>query len=369
MGKMQHILSLSYGKDSMACLGAIEKLGRPLDRIVHSEVWATDTIPADLPPMMEFKNYADAVIKERWGIVVEHFSATNIDGVTGDKVTYQDGFYHVLKRGKYCGKIKGFPLQKGPWCQKLKLNSYDTVSKTDEGFITYLGISADETKRFGDLNETTKSPIKELGWTESDCRNWCERNGLLSPVYTEAERSGCWFCHNQGVYQLRLLRKNYSGQAKGANLRRNYGGTDQGAAEAVAGPGLKKSGETTMCCCRINTDVLLANLFSKFPGNLMVSLADLQVYLAYLSERFPTYVVSDCSLKAMRECVEAYPELYRAVERDGSFLIARGALSPKASYFNSQYPASIARYIGSLTDGFFEKAQESPWFWKRETEV
>lgn len=48
----EHILSLSYGKDSLACLGAIEDLRWPLDRIVHAEVWATDTIPADLPPMV-----------------------------------------------------------------------------------------------------------------------------------------------------------------------------------------------------------------------------------------------------------------------------------------------------------------------------
>ena len=50
----EHILFLSHGKDSLACLGAIEQLRWPLDRIVHAEVWATDTIPADLPPMMEF---------------------------------------------------------------------------------------------------------------------------------------------------------------------------------------------------------------------------------------------------------------------------------------------------------------------------
>lgn len=55
----EHILSLSYGKDSLACLGAIEQLGWPLDRIVHAEVWATDTIPADLPPMVEFKAHAE----------------------------------------------------------------------------------------------------------------------------------------------------------------------------------------------------------------------------------------------------------------------------------------------------------------------
>ena len=63
----EHILSLSYGKDSMACLGAIQKLGWPLDRIVTADVWATDTIPADLPPMVEFKECADKIIKERWG--------------------------------------------------------------------------------------------------------------------------------------------------------------------------------------------------------------------------------------------------------------------------------------------------------------
>lgn len=81
---MEHILSLSYGKDSLACLGAIEKLGWPLDRIVHAEVWATDTIPADLPPMVEFKKHADKIIKDRWGIEVEHTRA---------KRTYEERFY------------------------------------------------------------------------------------------------------------------------------------------------------------------------------------------------------------------------------------------------------------------------------------
>lgn len=90
----EHILSLSYGKDSLACLGAIEQLGWPLDRIIHAEVWATDTIPADLPPMVEFKAKADAIIKSRWGIEVEHVCAMR----DGKKLTYQDLFYHVPVR-------------------------------------------------------------------------------------------------------------------------------------------------------------------------------------------------------------------------------------------------------------------------------
>lgn len=88
----QHILSLSYGKDSLACLGAIEQLGWPLDRIVHAEVWATDTIPADLPPMIEFKKKADKIIKERYGIEVEHFRSD---------YTFESGFYTaVTERAK-----------------------------------------------------------------------------------------------------------------------------------------------------------------------------------------------------------------------------------------------------------------------------
>ncbi|MBR6654334.1 MAG: hypothetical protein IKL27_06355 [Oscillospiraceae bacterium] len=200
----QHVLSLSYGKDSLACLGAIEELGWPLDRIVHAEVWATEEIPADLPPMVEFKAKADAIIKERWGIEVEH--------VRG-KRTYEECFYLVCgqRRGKgkskCSGKIYGWPFHNGPWCNSsLKRH---VLNKATKGSVQYLGIAEDETHRYHVLSDTKKSPLVEAGWTEADCRQWCEENDLLSPIYTTATRGGCWFCHNQGKGQLRLLRRNY----------------------------------------------------------------------------------------------------------------------------------------------------------------
>lgn len=200
---MEHVLSLSYGKDSLACLGAIEQLGWPLDRIAHAEVWATDTIPADLPPMVEFKAKADEIIKSRWGIDVEHFAAG---------ITFEDGFY--FKRGrtgrktKFDGKQYGWPMQRGQWClQQLKLPAIKKASANNA--VQYIGIAADEPNRFHNLTETKKSPLVEIGWDEAYCRNWCEQNDLLSPIYTTATRGGCWFCHNQGVQQLRLLRRDY----------------------------------------------------------------------------------------------------------------------------------------------------------------
>lgn len=251
-----HVLSLSYGKDSLACLGAIEKLGWPLDRIVHAEVWATDTIPADLPPMVEFKAKADAIIKERWGIEVEHICAMRVER---ERESYESMFYRKLTRGKFAGNIKGFPMVTGAWCKKLKyekgtidLSGYILSThpeekrenirlSNDEGrmvqftaqngcdkgsrkflassdpqgadkntVVWYLGIAADEPERLKRLDGKIKvSPLNAVGWTEADARLWCEQNDLLSPIYTTATRGGCWFCHNQGVEQLRLLRKNY----------------------------------------------------------------------------------------------------------------------------------------------------------------
>ena len=62
---MQYIASISYGKDSLAMLDVIKRHCLPLDRIVHVEIMATKDIPADLPPMMEFKKKADKIILDK----------------------------------------------------------------------------------------------------------------------------------------------------------------------------------------------------------------------------------------------------------------------------------------------------------------
>ena len=172
MSRTEYVLSLYYGKDSLACLEAIRLLGYPLDRIITAEVWATDTIPADLPPMVEFKEKADKIIKERYGITVEHTSAERESGlitklsstqslpkelkseestvslcdgehgVTHDlkckplmpcKETYEKIFYHIPKRKesakKYEGMITGFPQRIYPWCNsKLKVKALSQLA-------------------------------------------------------------------------------------------------------------------------------------------------------------------------------------------------------------------------------------------------
>ncbi len=206
---MEYIASLSYGKDSMAMIHVIrDVLDLPLDRIITADIWATATIPADLPPMVEFKEYADREIKKRYGIDVEHFCAKKVSGTHGDKVTFEDVFYHRTTKGKYVGEIKGFPKNFHSWCVQLKTSA---LYQCNKGQIEYIGIAYDEPERIARhiKNEQVKMPLVEAEWTEQMCYEWCRKNGLLSPIYTDSARGGCWFCGKQPIDQLRILRKKY----------------------------------------------------------------------------------------------------------------------------------------------------------------
>ena len=196
----QYIASLSYGKDSIAMLEVIKQNNMPLDRIVHVEVMATKTIPADLPEMVEFKKKADKIIKQRYGIEVEHLKA---------KYSYEEYFYKKrTERSKCPNTAYGFPMIKGNWCNsQLKANILKKLDKL--GIIQYIGIAFDEPNRFKILSDRKISPLVEYEITETQAKRICEELDLLSPIYKNSLRGGCWFCHNQTKKQLRFLRKNY----------------------------------------------------------------------------------------------------------------------------------------------------------------
>lgn len=198
----QRGMSLSYGKDSMACLGALEALGWPLDRIVTADVWATDTIPADLPQMVEFKDKADRWILDHYGITVEHYHAVR----DGRKDTFERIFYSRRKRGSHVGALCGWPLIKGCEAQKrLKVKAIDAAREAAKDGLQYIGIAADEPDRLRD-KPGLLYPLAEIGWTEADAWAWCEERGVLSPLYASHKRGGCFFCPCQSVGELRKVR-------------------------------------------------------------------------------------------------------------------------------------------------------------------
>lgn len=202
---MSYIASLSYGKDSLKMLDVIKTRGLPLDRIITFDVWATDTILAEFPEVTEFKKRMDGYIKEKYGIEVEHFCATDKNG---EKVTYEKIFYSKFQKGKMKGLMYGFPFRCGAWCNsRLKMGARVGAISTDD--IEYIGIAYGEKKRHKIISETKVAPLVDFGIDEDLCGLHCKYEGILSPSYETSYRDGCWFCHNQGVDQLRHLRKKH----------------------------------------------------------------------------------------------------------------------------------------------------------------
>lgn len=254
--QLQYIARISGGKDGLKMLDVIVTRGLPLDRITTTDVWATDTIRGEHPKMVAFKDRVDEYIWRKYRIEVEHLCAMR----NGEKLTYEKMFYHVPKRkADKCGgasrlyprlpdsvgsvvsvrpqtgcpnparraslfksgagaksskwDIYGFPVslnRKGAWCQKLKIRFLDgPTPRGGKNIVEYLGIAADEPKRFGQLSERKRAPLVEFGIEEGLCGLFCQYEGILAPSYETSCRDGCWMCHNQGVNQLRQLRKNY----------------------------------------------------------------------------------------------------------------------------------------------------------------
>lgn len=258
--QLQYIARISHGKDSLKMLDVIFTRGLKLDRITTTDVWATDTIRGEHPKMVEFKARADEYIWRKYRIEVEHLCAMK----NGEKVTYEKLFYHVPQRkAKNAGggvlstaghnpripdqvgalvpaspqeecpdparkvflhksgvgarssksTIYGFPVslrRKGQWCTKLKTRFLGgPTARGGKNIVEYLGIAADEPKRFGQLNERKRAPLVEFGIEEGLCGLYCKYEGILAPSYETSCRDGCWMCHNQGVNQLRQLRKDY----------------------------------------------------------------------------------------------------------------------------------------------------------------
>ena len=193
---MQHIASISYGKDSLAQLEVIYQHGLPLTDIVTADIMATPELPAYLPELVEFRNRLDKEIEARYGIPVTHVKAEK---------SFVELFYRDLtERSKYTG-IYGWPPVFGHWC--MKWLKQEPIQKYFEGrdYVEWIGIAADETDRHGQLNERKRSALAEYGITEAQAMEICEGLGWVSPTYLHSGRDGCWFCPCQCIDQLRRL--------------------------------------------------------------------------------------------------------------------------------------------------------------------
>lgn len=207
---MEYIASISYGKDSCTiphvCL---EVLKLPLTKLVTVDVMFNDELSAYYPEVEEFKQKADEIFLKRYGLKVEHIRAD---------LTYEERFFQV--RGdradeKNKGKIYGFPIVRGAWCNSdLKMQAIEKYKASHKDDFWYVGYALDEKKperqeKIANCTDLNIYPLVKAKYTEQMCMDWCKKNGLLNPTYDKFSRDGCWFCHYQTLEQLRDLRHNH----------------------------------------------------------------------------------------------------------------------------------------------------------------
>lgn len=167
---MKHILSCSFGKDSIATALLALQHGEPLDELVYCEVMFSEKISGELPEHNRFIHETAIPYFEQRGIPTR---------VLRSEKTYLSCFYHVVTRGKTKGMLSGFPLsgrctiQRD--CKLPPIKAYQ-ISLLDKYHVA-----------------------------EPEARSMCAAEELLSPLYDFTKRGGCWFCPNASISELRHL--------------------------------------------------------------------------------------------------------------------------------------------------------------------
>lgn len=112
--EMIYVLSLSYGKDSMAMLEEVCRRNLPLDYVIHCNIMFDKNISGEHPLMAKWIPEAEKRIEQLYGIKVINLTA---------KKNFTEQFYTIKQRGNHKGDRYGFPYTIGAWCNgRLKLD-------------------------------------------------------------------------------------------------------------------------------------------------------------------------------------------------------------------------------------------------------
>ena len=236
-----YVANISRGKDSTAMLRAIQILGFPLDMIVAVDIWATKDIPAELPPMVAFKDEYDKKCLERFGIPVTRLCAqkprsqnvkvereraeqhtlicsipnaqqSNMEITSTDSrvqsadvgarnskqnmLTYEDIFYRTItpqnarKRKQMLDstppRIYGFPQIKGIWCQA----SLKRSALTDSRLSIIRGATADSNElhcQTSPHNVRISNTVGDMVQFDAQSTNTRQSYFMISPRMTGAK--------------------------------------------------------------------------------------------------------------------------------------------------------------------------------------
>lgn len=195
---MKYVASISFGKDSLAMLLKLIEEKYPLDYVVFYDTG------------MEFKaiynnvTKAEKILEEnRIEFVKLHPAKPFIYDMLERPINTRNGETKI-GRG-WCGGLCR-------WGTAEKTAAINRFYKqfNGEAVVEYVGIAADEKQRMKRdrmKNSVKLYPLIEWGMTESDCLQFCYKNGwnwLENDVelYDVLDRVSCWCCKNKNKKEL-----------------------------------------------------------------------------------------------------------------------------------------------------------------------
>lgn len=177
-------VSWSGGKDSTCAMLKHLERGDFVKAVCYIPMF-TETIP------LLCKDHYDFIIT-----TAERFRQMGAAVYIVTGATYYDRVLHQALRGKFKGRILGFPLFNRGQCHFKRDSKLKALQKVDVGYFDYedIGIAIDETDRHNQLNGTKRSILCELNITEEQAKQISFDHGMLSPNYSTQHRDGCTLC-------------------------------------------------------------------------------------------------------------------------------------------------------------------------------
>lgn len=192
--KPKHIVSLSGGKNSTVMLLKMLTKGRRIDEIVFADT------------TLEFTEMYDYIQR------ISEYIGRKIT-ITKPKVSWDEWFYGTFTKGRFKGRLRGFPYVCHPcyWQRIAKL--IPLREHHGQGNYIYVGMNYEEkhrTKIKQFLHAPNKYRFPLITWKiyDDDCIGYLERRGLAHPL-NKFRRTGCWLCPQQSISSLRILYHEY----------------------------------------------------------------------------------------------------------------------------------------------------------------
>lgn len=189
------IISLSWGKDSLAMLLAMIEQNMPIDEAVFYDTGM------EFEAIYSTRDRAMKILDQNRIDYVELKPDESFLYKMFDKpVNGRNGFH---KGYSWCGG-------RCRWGTSDKIRALDIYAKEQQAQV-YVGIAADETNRLQKERASYKRFfLIEIGMTEADCLELCyqhgfdwEENGIR--LYDILDRVSCWCCSNKNLKELKNI--------------------------------------------------------------------------------------------------------------------------------------------------------------------